>query len=321
METYVITRIDGSTELYHHGTKGQQWGERLYQYKDGSLTPLGRLRYGSDGNRKSSSKNSGSKKVSRKVKKQRLANLEKARQAKAAKKELEEKQKQHEAEKQKAVQSGSAKDLLKFKGELTKQEMDSAWARIQWEQNMSGVAAKEISSGKARADKFFNKVNDITNYANTGIKAWNTVANVYNAFSPNGILPKIDTNITNGNRKEWKAEKKEQKKAAEAQQKRAEQEAQRESKHKERAEKKAKENAKKEPDVERYEATGDDVIGEGTSRFNGWNTKASAKSQSTKSKSTVDLFNDEWSESYVSDLPSTYVVNGRRYLLGNRSGR
>ena len=32
-------------ELYHHGTKGMSWGKRLYQYKDGSLTPLGRLRY------------------------------------------------------------------------------------------------------------------------------------------------------------------------------------------------------------------------------------------------------------------------------------
>jgi len=35
-----------SDELYHHGTKGQQWGRRLYQYEDGSLTPLGRIHYG-----------------------------------------------------------------------------------------------------------------------------------------------------------------------------------------------------------------------------------------------------------------------------------
>ena len=32
-------------ELYHHGTKGMKWGDRKYQYKDGSWTPLGRLRY------------------------------------------------------------------------------------------------------------------------------------------------------------------------------------------------------------------------------------------------------------------------------------
>lgn len=35
-----------SDELYHHGIKGQKWGNRRYQYEDGSLTPEGRQRYG-----------------------------------------------------------------------------------------------------------------------------------------------------------------------------------------------------------------------------------------------------------------------------------
>ena len=33
-------------ELMHHGIQGQKWGKRQYQNPDGSLTPLGRLRYG-----------------------------------------------------------------------------------------------------------------------------------------------------------------------------------------------------------------------------------------------------------------------------------
>lgn len=39
-----------SDEIYHHGIKNQKWGQRLYQNLDGSLTPLGRLRYGNKSN-------------------------------------------------------------------------------------------------------------------------------------------------------------------------------------------------------------------------------------------------------------------------------
>lgn len=31
--------------IYHHGVKGQKWGQRKYQNADGSLTPEGRQRY------------------------------------------------------------------------------------------------------------------------------------------------------------------------------------------------------------------------------------------------------------------------------------
>ena len=37
-----------SDELYHWGIKGQKWGVRNFQNKDGSLTPAGRERYNDD---------------------------------------------------------------------------------------------------------------------------------------------------------------------------------------------------------------------------------------------------------------------------------
>lgn len=53
-------------ELMHHGVKGQEWGKRLYQYEDGSLTPLGKLRYrkGSSGKNQASEKEKAQKKSS-----------------------------------------------------------------------------------------------------------------------------------------------------------------------------------------------------------------------------------------------------------------
>ena len=42
VNTWTCTR---QGELYHHGIKGQRWGIRRFQNKDGSLTPAGRRRY------------------------------------------------------------------------------------------------------------------------------------------------------------------------------------------------------------------------------------------------------------------------------------
>ena len=42
MSTWICTR---QNELTHHGIKGQKWGVRRFQNKDGSLTPAGKKRY------------------------------------------------------------------------------------------------------------------------------------------------------------------------------------------------------------------------------------------------------------------------------------
>lgn len=317
------------SDLYHHGTKGMKWGNRLYQNKDGSLTPLGRMRYGSKGD--SSGGGSAKKKVSRKVRKQREAALEKARQAKAEKKRIEEEQKKHEEEKQQALKSGSASDLLKFKGEYNQQEMKYAWDRIQWEQNISNASAKEISAGKYKADKFFNNLKTGTEYAETAAKAWNTLANVNNAFNKDFILPKIDTNITNGNRKEWKADKKEREKAEEAKKKREEQEAQRESKHQERAEKKAQkeaeEKSKQENEKEakaqqkaeqktekKVQKEADSKTDSGAEKVDGkveWYDRSKASKYTEKEGSIID---GEFSEMSVSGVPAVVTNRGQSYV-------
>lgn len=49
LSNYIVTRDASDDELYHHGIKGQKWGIRRFQNKDGSLTPSGRKRYDDGG--------------------------------------------------------------------------------------------------------------------------------------------------------------------------------------------------------------------------------------------------------------------------------
>ena len=47
-------------DIQHHGIRGQRWGVRRYQNKDGSLTPVGRRRYGVGEERRQIGSSSGS---------------------------------------------------------------------------------------------------------------------------------------------------------------------------------------------------------------------------------------------------------------------
>lgn len=287
-----------NNELKHWGVMGMKWGVRRYQNKDGSLTAAGKNRYGSGG----SSDGTTKKKVSRKVRKQREENLAKARQARTDKKTYEE-------EKQKAIKSGSAADVLKFKGDLTPQEMQSAISRIRWEQDMASISSKELASGKSKVDKAIDVIGKNTTRAVTVARAYNMVANVMNAFMLNGkLMPKIDTNIDSGNRDQRKKEVKERQKKKDSETKRAEQEAQKEAKQKERAEKKAKADNNNNEKINLADYITDD---------NHKSTKTNTNKSTSKNTSTIiDLTPDEFRETTMSNVPSTQVARGRRIVAG-----
>ena len=109
-------------ELYHHGTKGMKWGKRLYQNKDGSLTPLGKIRYRTNKDfKKEVDRNRG---------------LAKARAAREAKKTVEEKRAE-------LLRSVDAKEIYANKHLLTTQELNDRINRIDTEARLQSKIVTE----------------------------------------------------------------------------------------------------------------------------------------------------------------------------------
>ncbi len=112
------------------------------------------------------------------LKKQRAANLQKAREASATKRKMD-------ANKERVLKSGTASEVMQYKGQLTNDELSKALNRINWETQLSGYAAKEVKTAWDKMDDISNKVSKLTSYANTAISSYNTIAKIYNA-TPKG---------------------------------------------------------------------------------------------------------------------------------------
>ena len=145
-----------NNHLYHHGIKGMKWGVRRTAAQLGHQIKQ------------------------RKVKKQRAAALEKARQAKREKADFE-------ANKDRVLKSGTATEVLKYKGKLTNQELQTALTRINLEQQLSSISAREVKSGMDKVTSAMNKVEKATQAANKAINAYNTVAKVSNSVGKTNL--------------------------------------------------------------------------------------------------------------------------------------
>jgi hypothetical protein len=111
-----------------------KWGQRLYQNKDGSLTPLGRIRY-------------------RKMKKEQAKEEETTEERRA-----------------KALKSTNAAEIYKNRDVLSTSEIRERMDRINVESQLAGMAAKNKKTAMDRVDKALKvgrKINEVYEFTKT----------------------------------------------------------------------------------------------------------------------------------------------------------
>lgn len=165
--------------LAHFGIDGMRWG-----VQNGPPYPLSRQ----DHNKvvKKGQKKRKSLIGQYRAAKKRKAALEKARKARAAKVAAAKRQKQLDADKERVLRSGKSNEVVKYRGQLTPDELRAVWTRLQTERSIANDAAIENKAEREANDKlkkFFDKLEEYQRYGEIGIKSWDTFADIYNALS------------------------------------------------------------------------------------------------------------------------------------------
>lgn len=99
--------------------------------------------------------------------------------------EEEQKKRQHYADKERVLREGTATEVLNYQGELTNQELQNAFTRLNLEAQLRTLSQKEIKTAMDKIDSVMKTVKTGTEWAKIGTDTYNTIAAIYNA-TPDG---------------------------------------------------------------------------------------------------------------------------------------
>lgn len=112
----------------------------------------------------------------------------------------------HDANKGNVLQRGSATQVLKYKGELTNEELSRVIRRLELEGKLKEYSSKEVTTSMQKIDEMMKNMKTITNWANIGTDSYNTFASIYNATEagkkkPMTFVQKANQNVDKKDKK------------------------------------------------------------------------------------------------------------------------